>query len=183
MIASTVEPLPIRKTTTLQEQQQRSVGFAPSTKQTSSSGKIRRRTLSDSVPIPDALLRSPSELQLSMDERVADERDFVFYARLVSGIQKRNSWYINAETERCLTHIMQTRHNAAQTTQTSQANHSSQMDYYLDNLECVTDSSEDSSVSSYQHDFETTMDCHELQDDDHDDDDSGDNECIFELEL
>ena len=119
MIQSTIKPIEqqtFANRTTKREKQSRSVMFCSSTKDTNvtsrRSSELRKHRASSAVPIPHAMLRSPSEVQLLADERVADERDFVFYARLMSGIRERTMMTNNdiEETERCLTHIMQTRH-------------------------------------------------------------------------
>lgn len=74
--------------------------------------RIRR---SKRIPIPKNLFRSASELQLCLDEQVANERDYIFYERLVEGIRhtQRNSRDIGLcfDNQRCLAHIMETRHN------------------------------------------------------------------------
>mmetsp|Transcript_1118 Transcript_1118/g.2857 ORF Transcript_1118/g.2857 Transcript_1118/m.2857 type:complete len:219 (-) Transcript_1118:201-857(-) len=188
------------------DQQSRSVMFSSSTKEMSSSSTgrksfmQRKRRSSRSVPIPDAMFRSPSELQLSMDEQMADERDFVFYARLISGIRERtnrantngNQQYndqlhkqYNEETQRCLTHIMQTRYQEQKGEQNGVPIHTTDYltsatngeDYYLDDLDYYMSScssSSSTSSSSYQQDFEQSED---------DDTHCGENECIFDLEL
>lgn len=143
---------------------------------------MKKRRASSAVPIPHAMFRSPSELQLSVDEKVADERDFVFYARIMCGIRERTQTanqhvQYNEETERCLTHIMQTRHqqefqqedDGVPILQDEAGGDSG--GYYLDDL----DSSTASSLSStYQQDFES---------DRYNDLFEAENECIFELEL
>jgi len=208
MLASTIKP--IARTTTSSsnsmstKQQSRSVMFSFSTKSSLSPEQQRpviqnkkKCRSSCSVPIPEALTRSPSELQLSVDEKVADERDFVFYARLVSGIRGRASTshynhqhrhhHYNEETERCLTHIMQTRHQEQLEQQQEQHYHggvaivdeeelTNMNTYCLKDLDCLMSSSSSSfSSSTYQQGFE-----HE-----HDDDHlyCADNECIFDLEM
>lgn len=186
------------RSTSIKQRQARSVMFCSSTKSTDapqdrSTLLKKKRRASSSVPIPDALYRSPSELQLSVDEQVAEERDFVFYARLMSGIRERNRaanqqnrdfhHHYSEETERCLTHIMQTRHRQEQEGEGGFpiphvgecSDNVAAGGYYLEDLDCVTScSSSFSSSSTYQHDFEQDrnngMYCEE-------------NECIFDLEL
>lgn len=176
-----------------------SVMFSTSTKssgdsQQRSTMNNRKRRVSSAVPIPDAMFRSPSELQLSVAEQVADERDYAFYARLMYGIRERRRaanqkpydhlHYFNEETERCLTHIMQTRHQKERAAEEQGVPILSSDDwtqngastgYYLEDLDCLTSSSSSfSSSSTYQQDFEQ----------DHDEDAySGETECIFDLEL
>ena len=67
---------------------------------------------SQSIPICKNLNRTPSELQLCMDEELAEERDYAFFARLVNGIGNSGctSRYLQMENQNCLAHIIQTRH-------------------------------------------------------------------------
>lgn len=193
MINSTIQPIATTHTSR-KSNKQRQVLFCASTKnnEASQGRPSMKRKASSSVPIPDALYRSPSELQLSVDEQMADERDFVFYARLVSGIQERNraanhqginqALHYNQETERCLTHIMQTRHQQDQQLEDDGVpilqdegwrDNGSAGGYYLEDLDVLTSSSSSySSSSTYQHDFEHNDDMYQEE-----------NECIFELEL
>jgi predicted ATPase len=71
---------------------------------------------SQSIPISKAMLRTASEVQLCEDEQLADQRDYVFYSRLVNGIShsqriSQNN-YLRMENQICLAHIMQTRQDA-----------------------------------------------------------------------
>jgi hypothetical protein len=202
MLGTTIQPIAPALTasrSTRNERQARSVMFCSSTKindasQERSTTHMKKRRASSSVPIPDAMFRSPSELQLSVDQQVAEERDFVFYARLVSGIRERTRaanhqpcdyhCHYNEETERCLTHIMQTRHRQEQELEEDGVpilhdeewtENGGAGSYYLEDLDCLTSSSSSSSSSStYQQDFEQ---------DRNDDMYCEENECIFYLEL
>eukprot|EP00535_Pseudo-nitzschia_heimii_P001019 CAMPEP_0197187332 /NCGR_PEP_ID=MMETSP1423-20130617/15714_1 /TAXON_ID=476441 /ORGANISM="Pseudo-nitzschia heimii, Strain UNC1101" /LENGTH=207 /DNA_ID=CAMNT_0042638887 /DNA_START=224 /DNA_END=847 /DNA_ORIENTATION=- len=201
MLDATIAPIPPSRTESRKlNTKQRSVMFSSSTKtsngteQRSAMKKMKRRATS-SVPIPDAMFRSPSELQLSVDEQVADERDFVFYARLISGIRERTRAanprlcdqhnYYNEETERCLTHIMQTRYQQEQEVEDDGVQILPEDDwienrgsggYYLEDLECCTSlSSSYSSSSTYQQDFGQ----HRNEEGNY----YGESECIFDLEL
>jgi len=199
MLDTTIKPiaptLAVSRSTSMKQRQSRSVMFSSSTKSNNASSHERstkKRRASSSVPIPDAMFRSPSELQLSVDEQVAEERDFVFYARLVSGIRERthcdHHQYYNEETERCLTHIMQTRHQQEHDIHEDGApilcdekltENGGARGYYLEDLDCLTSSSSSySSCSTYQQDFEQ-----DRNDDKGDDMYDGENECIFDLEL
>jgi len=201
MLDSTIAPIAPTRTASrklnTKQRKARSVMFSPSTISSSSDYSQKRSTLkrraTSSVPIPDAMFRSPSELQLSVDEQVADERDYVFYARIMSGIRERTraanhqpyNHYncYNEETERCLTHIMQTRHQQEQQVENDGVPILSDEDwidnrenggYYLEDLDHDTSSSYSSSSSTYQHDFG-----HERNEDDC----CEESECIFDLEL
>jgi len=194
MLGSAIQPIEhthaTATRTTSKQRQARSVVFCSSTKYNEAHKErsaLKRRATSSSVPIPDAMFRSPSELQLSVDEQVADERDFVFYARLMSGIRERNrlpnplprepqQYFYNEETERCLTHIMQTRHQQEQPLEENGVPILHDEDlredvgadgYYLEDL---SSSSSYSSTSTYQQDFE-----HDTCNDD--------TACFFDLEL
>lgn len=175
------------------QRQARSVMFCSSTKDNEASpgrSSTLKRRASSAVPIPHAMFRSPSELQLSVDEQVADERDFVFYARLMSGIRERTRvanhqscdqpFQYNEETERCLTHIMQTRHEQPGSQEDGvpilrDEDGGNNGGYYLEDLDCLTSSSSSySSSCTYQQDFEQ---------DRYDDVYQEENECIFDLEL
>ena len=72
-------------------------------------------TRSQSIPITEGLYRTASEIQLCLDEEVAEQRDFAFYARLMNGISlshsKGSNWVLQRENQDCLLHIMQTRNN------------------------------------------------------------------------
>lgn len=182
MIDTTIDPIghANRRTT-------KSVVFCSSTKTNDASPRrsmgLKKRRASSAVPIPHAMFRSPSELQLSVDEKVADERDFVFYARLMCGIRERTQTanlhvQYNEETERCLTHIMQTRHEQEYQLVGEDGvpilrdeDGGVKGGYYLDDLDSSTSYS---SSSTYQQDFEL---------DRYNDDNYEENECIFELEL
>lgn len=200
MLDTTIQPIAPTLTasrSTRKERQARSVMFCSSTKsnvasqERSTTHNMKKRRASSSVPIPDAMFRSPSELQLSVDEQVAEERDFVFYARLVSGIRERTRaanhqpcdchHHYNEETERCLTHIMQTRHQQEQQLEEDGVliqewtENRGAASHYIEDLDCLTSSSSSySSSSTYQQDFEQ---------DRNDDMYCEENECIFDLEL
>lgn len=189
MISSPIKPMsqqPFTNRRTSRDKQQRSVMFCSSTKDVDTASKrssgLKKHRASSAVPIPHAMFRSPSEVQLLADERVADERDFVFYARLVSGIQERRMMTNNdsscEETERCLTHIMQTRHEHGDKLEDDGVPIVSNNDgdenggyYFEDRDSFVCSSSSYSSSSTYQQEFE--------QDSLHQEED----ECIFDLEL
>ena len=196
MIDTAIKPLAERTFASRRTNKQRSVMFCSSTKSNDASpGRspgLKKRRASSAVPIPHAMFRSPSELQLSVDEQVADERDFVFYARLMTGIRERTRaanqqncdqpFQYNEETERCLTHIMQTR---------NQPEHQLEEDgvpilreeyagenggYYLEDVDCVMSSSSSySSSCTYQQDFESDRYDENMYHEE--------NECIFDLEL
>ncbi len=150
------------------------------------SSGLKKHRASSAVPIPHAMFRSPSEVQLLADERVADERDFVFYARLVSGIRERTMMTNNdtsrEETERCLSHIMQTRFEQEEQLEDDGVpivsnNYGDENGgyYFEDHDPFVCSSSSYSSSSTYQQDFE--------QDSEQDSFYQEENECIFDLEL
>ena len=69
---------------------------------------------SQSIPICKNLNRTASELQLCVDEQLAEQRDYAFFSRLVNGIGKcqntGTSPYLQMENQVCLAHIIQTRH-------------------------------------------------------------------------
>jgi len=235
MLNSTIEPIAIRPSFTKSGgggAHRRTVNFSSSTKKQTSSQHQEmnqqqqqqqqqqsgvKRSHSHSVPIPNNAFhcKKAYEEKLTADEQMADERDFIFYARLVSGISERrassgtdrrcNNRY-NEETDRCLTHIIQTRHHHIQEQQGQDQQHEQQQSVagggvlieeqedqqgggcYLgkDNAcfntyssaysSSSSSSSSLSSSSTYQQDFDS-QDQHEHHDND------GDNECIFELEL
>lgn len=68
---------------------------------------------SQNIPISKPVLRTASEAQLCLDEQIADQRDYVFYSRLVKGISrtqtKSHDMCLRMENHRCLAHITQTR--------------------------------------------------------------------------
>mmetsp|Transcript_49668 Transcript_49668/g.55448 ORF Transcript_49668/g.55448 Transcript_49668/m.55448 type:complete len:260 (-) Transcript_49668:6-785(-) len=164
-----------------QQQDVRSVNFSScttkkqeETQQEKHAGGVKKRSSSssNSVPIPDCMFRSPSELQLTMDEQVANERDFAFFARLVNGISERRSALSTTSTanttrtdiDRCLTHIIQTQRHHYQShhdqEEEAEVAHCDEVlienddyqvggVYYLgEDLDCVTLSSSSSSSSS-----------------------------------
>lgn len=203
----------------------RSVNFSSCTKKGGSNSQeeeegshqqragVKRRSSTISVPIPNAMFRSPSELQLTVDEQVADERDYNFFSRLVSGISERSfhatpataapttascCHHYNTETDRCLTHIIQTRQQMIEGGQEEEEGdcsvcgntiHPNKYGYHMVGgvtIEAQEDidqdwftascSSSSSSSTYYQQDFDD-------HDDDHHQYEGGDNECIFDLEL
>jgi len=247
MLSSTVEPasshrsslsssvikrrkIPLSSLSSKEQEQQRSVNFSSCTKkqealENSKQAGVKRLNSSSSVPIPECMLfRTPSELQLTVDEEVADQRDFAFFARLVSGIsERRGSSTSTTETDRCLTHIIQTRHHHHlphddQEEAEAEGAHCNGIFiedddyqvgtgggegegvyYYLskDN-DCFTTISSSSSSSSsssnssilYQHEFveyddhkATHRNSNSNNDDDLYNDEGGDCECMFDLEL
>jgi len=193
------------------QQDVRSVNFSSCTKSKEAQEQqtgVKRMNSSSSVPIPERMFRrTPSELQLTVDEQVADQRDFAFFARLVSGISERrasSSTTSATETDRCLTHIIQTRHHhqSHDDQQEEQAHDGILIEddyqvgtgregaYYLgEDNDCFTSSSSSSSSSSlYQHEFVDYEDdeAHTATHSSNDDDlynEGGDCECMFDLEL
>jgi len=205
------------------QQDVRSVNFSSRTKKQEAQEKqtsgVKRMNSSRSVPIPECMFRTPSELQLTVDEQVADQRDFAFFARLVSGISERRASSTSTtnvacatETDRCLTHIIQTRqHNQSHDEQEAEAEAEEAHccdgilieddyqvgtgegeEYYLgEDVDCFTSSSSSSSSSSilYQHEFvnyeDETHTATHSNNDDNDDlyNEGGDCECMFDLEL
>jgi len=199
-----------------QQEQVRFVNFSSCTKkqEKQAASDAKRMNSSRSVPIPECMFRTPSELQLTFDEQVAEQRDFAFFTRLVSGISERRASSTSAtiEIDRCLTHIMQTRHHT-QSHDDQEAEEAHCCDgilieddyqvrtgeegeyYYLgEDNDCFTTSSSSSSSSSsstssilYQHefvDYEEQKAVHSSNDD-HDDlyNEGGDCDCMFDLEL
>jgi hypothetical protein len=73
---------------------------------------------SQSIPISNNILRTASELQLCMDEHIADQRDYAFFSRLVNGISQTQNFskdrYLQMENQVCLSHIMETRQGGQQ---------------------------------------------------------------------
>jgi hypothetical protein len=120
-------------------------------------------TKSQSIPISNSILRTASEIQLCIDEYDAEQRDYLFYARLVNGISQSQgscqNKYIRMENQMCLTHIMQTRHDHP--TQSDQEDWSLglSMDTSVDLLHVIANDALEL----------TTFD--------------GDEECVFELDL
>ena len=186
ILDTTIAPIPQRRRKSA-KQQERSVAFCESTMDAPERqpGSMKRPA-SSSVPIPDAMLRSPSELQLSVDEQVADERDYVFYSRIMSGIQERNRYHpcdpnfshYNRETEKCLTHIMQTRHQHGQQQQQHQYQGiNDNGDYFIEDLDYAYPTSSSNSYSStptYQQEFEPDRSSNDV---------TQPEECMFDLEL
>lgn len=75
----------------------------------------QRLKKSPSIPIQNHMKRTGSELKLRMDEEMADNWDYLFYARVVDGIAHRQrgateSRWLRQETDECLAHIIWTRH-------------------------------------------------------------------------
>lgn len=70
---------------------------------------------SQSIPITKGLYRTASEVQLCLDEEVAEQRDYAFYSRVLNGISSSqrkgnpNNYMLQRENQDCLLHIMQTR--------------------------------------------------------------------------
>jgi hypothetical protein len=69
---------------------------------------------SHSIPISNSLVKTASEIQLCIDEQIAEHRDFMFYSRLKKGIsqtqqEESHNKYLRRENQVFLTHITQTR--------------------------------------------------------------------------
>ena len=166
---------------------------------------VKRRSSTPSVSIPNAMFRSPSELQLSVDEEVAEARDYNFFARLVSGIAERSTSFqhpstaaettstaaaYSADTESCLTHILQTRQEQQHTgihddaggcsileAQQHHEQEQNEQDWFTASCASSTTSSSSSHAMYYQHDFdEHTERPYEAEE-------GAENDCIFDLEL
>jgi hypothetical protein len=71
---------------------------------------------SQSIPISEGLYKTASEVQLCLDEEVAEKRDYAFYSRVVTGISQsqggNKSWQCQQDNHMCLLHVMQTRNNS-----------------------------------------------------------------------
>ncbi len=72
---------------------------------------------SQSIPISNSHFhRTASEIQLCLDEQIAELRDHLFYSRVVTGIEQTKMCATNRtlqkQNEMCLAHIMQTRTDA-----------------------------------------------------------------------
>jgi hypothetical protein len=228
MLTTTFAPLDVasptarRKNLTGSSKKHRSVNFSACTKngalhphdedghdssQQQRAG-VKRRSSTPRVLIPNALFRSPSELQLSVDEEVAEARDYNFFARLVSGIAERSTSFphpsttaitdtstaagaYSADTESCLTHILQTRqqqntgiqHDDAGGCSILEAQQHHEQEQEQNEHDWFTASCSSSTTSSsshamyYQHDFdEHTESPYEAEE-------GAENDCIFDLEL
>lgn len=232
MLTTTFAPLDVasptarRKNLTGSSKKHRSVNFSACTKngalhphdedghdssQQQRAG-VKRRSSTPRVLIPNALFRSPSELQLSVDEEVAEARDYNFFARLVSGIAERSTSFphpsttaitatstaagaYSADTESCLTHILQTRHEQqpntgrhddddaggcsileAQQHQEQEEQEQNEQDWFTASCASSTTSSS-SHAMYYQHDFD------EHTDSPYEAEEGAENDCIFDLEL
>ena len=231
MLTTTFAPLDVasptarRKNLTGSSKKHRSVNFSACTKngalhphdedghdssQQQRAG-VKRRSSTPRVLIPNALFRSPSELQLSVDEEVAEARDYNFFARLVSGIAERSTSFphpstaaaatttaagaYSADTESCLTHILQTRHEPpntgrqdqddaggcsileAQQYQEQEEQEQNEQDWFTASCASSTTSSS-SHAMYYQHDFDEHTDSpYEPEEE------GAENDCIFDLEL
>ena len=233
MLTTTFAPLDVasptarRKNLTGSSKKHRSVNFSACTKngalhphnedghdssQQQRAG-VKRRSSTPRVLIPNALFRSPSELQLSVDEEVAEARDYNFFARLVSGIAERSTSFphpsttaitatstaagaYSADTESCLTHILQTRHEQqpntgrhddddaggcsileAQQYQEQEEQEQNEQDWFTASCASSTTSSS-SHAMYYQHDFDEHTDSpYEPEEE------GAENDCIFDLEL
>jgi hypothetical protein len=73
-----------------------------------------RSMKSPSIPIGNTISKTPSEVQLCMDEAIADQRDYMFYCRLVKGISLTQEMALDRtlryENQACLAHVVRTRH-------------------------------------------------------------------------
>jgi hypothetical protein len=79
------------------------------------SASKRKVSRSSSIPLPSThVTRTQSELQLHLDEEVAEQRDTNMFYRLVNGIRERQTQSlptrdVDATSERCIAGIYQTR--------------------------------------------------------------------------
>lgn len=84
----------------------------PKTSCSSSEGFVTMR--SQSIPISSIHFhRTASEIQLCLDEQIAEHRDNIFFTRVVKGIQQSQlagkNRYLQMQNQVCLAHILQTR--------------------------------------------------------------------------
>eukprot|EP00429_Kryptoperidinium_foliaceum_P034478 CAMPEP_0176166318 /NCGR_PEP_ID=MMETSP0120_2-20121206/85060_1 /TAXON_ID=160619 /ORGANISM="Kryptoperidinium foliaceum, Strain CCMP 1326" /LENGTH=190 /DNA_ID=CAMNT_0017503853 /DNA_START=385 /DNA_END=957 /DNA_ORIENTATION=+ len=75
---------------------------------------------SQSIPISSSHFhRTASEIQLCLDEQIAEQRDSLFYSRVIHGIQESQMYGKNRnlqmQNQMCLVHVMQTRADKATT--------------------------------------------------------------------
>lgn len=73
---------------------------------------------SQSIPISSSHFhRTASEIQLCLDEQIAEIRDHLFFSRVVNGIEQSKlcgkNRYLQMQNEMCLAHVMQTRTETA----------------------------------------------------------------------
>jgi hypothetical protein len=87
---------------------------------------------SPSIPIGKTISKTPSEVQLCIDEAIADQRDYMFYCRLVKGISLTQEMALDRtlryENQACLAHVVRTRHQDPNTTTTTGSEKSIIMD-------------------------------------------------------
>jgi hypothetical protein len=89
------------------------------------------RGKSQSIPITNGMHRTPSEIQLCEGEAIADYRDYCMFARIVDGIQKRQSSNqeqdldLIYENDACLANIRRTRCVPPEESQSLEARHES----------------------------------------------------------
>jgi hypothetical protein len=74
---------------------------------------------SKSIPISNSHFhRTTSEIQLCLDEQIAEQRDHMFFARVVNGIQEcqlaGNNRQLQMQNQMCLIHILQARKDSSQ---------------------------------------------------------------------
>ena len=87
----------------------------------SDSGTISSQMRSQRIPISSTHLNpSASELQLCLDEEIAEQRDHLFYSRVVRGIQQSQlagkDYDLQMQNQLCLAHIMQAHGDSTQKT-------------------------------------------------------------------
>jgi hypothetical protein len=68
------------------------------------------KTITKSIPISKSLMRTPSELQLSEDEAMADYRDYCMFARIVNGISEHQACSHHPISASVIANIVRTRH-------------------------------------------------------------------------
>jgi hypothetical protein len=78
--------------------------------QTSSSLPAQTSTTTKSIPISKSMRRTPSELQLSEDEAMADYRDYCMFARIVNGISEHQACSHHPISASVIANIVRTRH-------------------------------------------------------------------------
>jgi hypothetical protein len=87
------------------------------------------RGKSQSIPITKGIHRTPSEIQLCEDEAIADYRDYCMFARIVDGIQRRQSSNQDLdliyENDACLANIRRTRCVPPEESQSLESRHQS----------------------------------------------------------
>ena len=126
---------------------------------------------SPSIPIVGSIDRTSSEIQLCLDEEVAERRDYAFYSRVLDGISRSqpsnsSNWILKRENQNCLQHIMQTRRADSRSNGDEAAAEQEEAESMIDNDWAVGHNLDGNEMTTSNEKISETIDMVQLDDED-----------------